>query len=245
MNHLKLLILALAVSCGFATLACRDPDEPATETGAVSLRVDVGTHAVDLLHYELSRPGDPALSGDFDVSGGGNVANAHIGAIPVGDGYQILLTADTNDGEQHCEGLSEPFAVLAGESTAVRVIVSCRDVEDTDTTTSTDTSSSTDTTSSATDGGVSLEIPFNSCPEITSISATPDSASVGSSVSLAATAEDTDGDALTFDWSELGVTFASGSSASYLCAATGTHVLVLAVVDGNCSTSDTVSVECL
>lgn len=247
MNRLQSLLLLLATCCGLATLACRDPDEPAHEEGALSLRVDVGTHRVDLLHYELARPGDPALSGDFDVSGAGTVVNAHIGAIPVGDGYQILLTADTTDGAQHCEGLSEAFNVAAGETTAVRVIVSCRDVEDTGTTTdtsSTDTSS-TDT-SSVTDGGVSLEIPFNSCPEITTIEASPTSVSVGSTVSLTATANDPDvGDTLSFSWSELGSAFADGSSASYLCSTPGSHVLILAVLDGNCSASRDVTVECL
>lgn len=230
-------ILALLFAAASVT-ACQD-DGPVSDPGAVQLRVVVGGFDIDTLHYSVDPDGP---DGDIDVSGPESSVAAHIGGIPAGSGYTIHLTATSRDGELECEGTSVPFDVAAGETTAIgTVTVNCSPV-DTGTTTSTD-SSSTSTDSSA--GGVDATIEFNVKPHLNTITASLTSVPVGSSTTLTVAATDDDGDSLSIDWSEGGVTWASGSSVDYLCTDVGGHTFSVAISDASSSVSGSISIECI
>ncbi len=238
----RFLIAGLS-TLALTTVGCNGSSTP-DDTGLISMRVEVGGHNIDSLHYEIVRPGEPAISGDLNVAGSGSVVSAHIGAIPVGDQYTVTLTATTVDGAQTCAGESEPFAVTPDTTTSVSLVVSCRDVEDTSSTSDTSTTTTDSSSTAGTVGDVSLDVPFNACPKVLTATADPTSVQVGGLTVLSATAEDADGQALSFSWSEGGVSFANGSLVNYSCATVGDHALQLDVSDGNCVDVAPVTVTC-
>jgi hypothetical protein len=189
---------------------------------------------------QLTLPDGSRISqADYTISGNGitpitgtvNVNNSpaisfQLGGIPSGTNYTVALTATTSDGET-CTG-STTFSVAAGAITAATVPLSCG--------------------TASTTGGVRVGTEINRCAIVTSLSALPLSAEVGSTISLSATASAA---GATFAWSATSGSFATPAAASttYSCPSAGSHTITVSVTGGGsaCTTADTdtVTVECV
>jgi cysteine-rich repeat protein len=222
------LFLVAALFAAPALNACSSSDNDQAsdaDAGTLGLKLQVNGRQVDVVHYEIKRAGVLIAAGDL------NVASAHslsfrIGGLAAGSDYTIDLSANTVDGVQTCSG-SAPFTVVAGSTTAVNVLLNCRDI-------------------SPTTGSIDVNGSINQCPSVSAMIAFPLEAYVGESISLSAASYDPDaGDVSTFAWSEGGVVFANTAAASYACTAVGAHDLVVIVNDGDCSAQgDVLSILC-
>jgi len=66
---------------------------------------------------------------------------------------------------------------------------------------------------------------------------------LGQSVTLSAIASDSDGDAMSYEWSQSGVVLATTLSFEYTPSSEGNHTLTFEANDGNASASDSLNVE--
>jgi hypothetical protein len=212
-----------------------------TSTGAevrVALVAPGGAH-FGRVHFAVTSSGGSTIVGPADIDVSDQQAtiglDVFVPATPDGDpGDTIALTTTTND-NLTCIGTSPPFQVVAGNSTAVRVTLTC--------------SSDTVSNDLGSIGVTANAIEADSCPSITSGVVSPDETSVGSSVSVAATASDPDsGETLSYDWAPAS-NFADPTAASttYLCVVPGEQTLTLTVTDSHtppCPTTATFTVRC-
>ncbi|MCL2448398.1 MAG: hypothetical protein FWD17_05575, partial [Polyangiaceae bacterium] len=222
---------AVAGGCSSGTSTRSGTGAPVGEgarTGTIGLALQAGGVTFNTVSYTIANTNGFSKSGAIDVSSATQIA-ATIGGLPAGDGYTISLSAASVDGSEQCLG-SAPFAVTVGTTTAVTVHLACRQP--------------------ATTGSVTVNGTLNLCPNVDSLSATPNQANVGSSVSIAAVASDPDNgpSALTYGWTASSGTVADPTSASttFTCTAAGTATLTLSASDGDpaCVTTSTVQVTC-
>jgi hypothetical protein len=94
--------------------------------------------------------------------------------------------------------------------------------------------------------GIGLGTTINICPQVTSVSAVPSPAPVGSDVHLTATADDPDSKTLAFLWSPADEEpfSAAGPNATYRCTAPGIVKMDVTVTDGECDDTDQVAFLC-
>ncbi len=231
MMRRSMCIWALGVAS--AASACSSDNDsgapPSSEEAAGSLGLTLQTSQgaqIDAFQYSITGPAAFLRQGSVDVRGSSRLS-ALIGAIPVGSGYQISLTAAARDGSFTCGG-SSIFDITPRGTTAVTVKLQCREQPK--------------------KGSVLVSGEINQCPLVDGISASPQSVVVGQQLALSADAHDTDAapSALTYAW-----TSSSGSLSSatvkapiFTCTAAGDVLLTLTVSDGDCDDTLTAVVGC-
>jgi hypothetical protein len=207
---------------GLLSLACssQEPSHGAAaqdQVGSLGLALQVAAGAtVDDVSYQISGPQGFTKSGTIDVSQSATVS-ATIGGLPAGAGYSIALSATSLDGSTSCTG-NGAFDVVARQTATASVHLICRQAPRT--------------------GSVSVNGSLNSCPVVDEITALPSGVMVGGSLSLTATAHDSDAGpaALSYLWSATaGGSFSDTASASpkFTCTGVGTVTVTLAVSDGD------------
>jgi len=222
--------LATSAAIGGCSSGAESPDSGRESVGSIDLNLQLGGATLEQVSYAIVGPNDYARSGTLEVANS-SVLSAVVGGLPVGDGYTITLDGTTSNGATSCTG-SGTFDIAAHETTAVPVHLLCHEVQ---------------TTGSAQIGGT-----FNVCPVIDGVTANPAEVLVGSSVSLSASAHDSDSgpSALSYSWSADSGAFDDATSASpvFTCTAPGAVTLTLSVSDGDpaasCSAEATTTIIC-
>jgi Lamin Tail Domain len=218
--------LVVAVVCFvFGTLGCSP--RGADDVGGVGLALQVAPGvSLGSVSYSITGPGGFARSGAFDESHS-TTLSATIGGLPAGDGFAVALSATASDGATQCAG-SAPFSVVAHATTGVTVHLLCHEPSKT--------------------GSVLVNGSLNVCPVVDGVSATPDEVLVGSSIALVGAAHDADGAPapLTTHWTASAGTLsdASATSPTFTCTTGGIATITLAVSDGDCGDSQSVTVTC-
>ncbi len=211
----KAVVLALAgtaAGCSSGTSIGASPAGGA-RIGTVGMELTLpGSLVVNQVSYAISGPN--TYSGTVDVSAA-SVISFGVTNIAPGAGYVLSESASTVDGTVVCSGASAPFAVIAGETTAVSVALAC---------------------TTAPDAGAILGTTVASeCAKWSSALAAPNETTVGTTSQLSASATAPDPSALTFAWTASAGTIDTPDQASavFTCPATpGPVTLTLSVSDG-------------
>jgi hypothetical protein len=203
-----------AAGCGDA------PPAPIDDNGAGSIALGLtGTSlSFSSATYTMTGPASFNKTGSLTATNG--VLSGLIGGVPAGAGYMLSLNATTTDGSVTCTG-DATFDVIGHTTTSVSVPMVCREAVN--------------------GGGVSVTGTTNVCPVVDGVGATPPTATVGTSVTLTATAHDKDSgpSPLTYHWTATAGTFsdANAQAPTYTCPSTaGTETLTLTVSDGSSCT---------
>ena len=196
--------------------------------GSVDLALSLSPVAtVASVAYQITGNGITPISGSIDVSDPSATISILLSGIPVGTGYLVTLSATSTDGRTTCLG-SATFDIVANQTSAATVTLTCTTRDDT--------------------GTVIVNGTINNCPVITSLTVSPVSAPLGGLINLQSAAIDADvGTALTFAWTATaGGSFAnaSASNTTYTCTPAGSHLLRLTVTDGQCPKFLEVAVSC-
>jgi Calcineurin-like phosphoesterase len=191
--------------------------------GSIALAL-AGGAIVNAFTYTISGPN--SYTGSINVANSSTVS-ATIGGIVAGNGYSLMLSGSSVDGQTMCSGTSASFVVTAGATTPVSVTIDCHGPAKT--------------------GSVAVNGTINVCPTITSVSANPP---VGNTIALAASASDSDNgpQPVSYGWTTSSGTLSSATAQNptLTCTAPGAATLTLTVTDGDagCPTSFTVPVTC-
>lgn len=216
-----------------AVAACSARDDAETPASAedgvgtlgLSLQVGTGT-VVNSFNYVITGPAGYSRPGVVNVASSSTLS-ALIGGIPVGSGYLVSLTTSAADGSFACTG-SGAFNVAARATSNVKVHLQCREQAKT--------------------GSVLVSGDFNQCAAIDGLGASPQSVTVGSSLSLSALAHDGDSlpSALTYAWSVSSGTLSNASAKEplFTCTSAGDVNVSLTVSDGDCGDTLTTTVSC-
>lgn len=233
MRRILLGLSALGVVSALSTQGCgsesgRSVDsDDARALGDVSLGLVLPDGSeVTSVSYLVTRSGTEVRSGVMQVGADGRASVTVTGLEP-GAGYRVVLNAPRDAGLP-CVGDAD-FSVSPSATTNVDVVLQCDDL-------------SADTT-------VTVDGTFNICPKVTSTTASPLVAFVGSDIALTASARDRDNDPVSFAWSAASGTFSAPSAAttSYRCTSAGVQTLTVSVSDGpsrGCTRSATLTVTC-
>jgi len=204
-----------------------DPDR----TGEVGLALQLQSGvSINSVAYAINGPGTFSKTGAIDVSNSTTIS-AVISGIPAGSGATITLTASSTDGTTQCAG-SASFNVAAHATTSVIVHLTCHEAART--------------------GNIMVNGSVNVCPTIDGVSASPSEVLVGDSVSLSASAHDSDmmPSPLSYHWTASSGTLSDASSANprFTCTSAGSATLTVTASDGdttaNCADSGSVTVKC-
>jgi len=224
LGALALVSAATAVGCGY-----RQTNTPG-DTGSVELALQAAPGVtINVVSYAISGPGSFSKTGTIDVSHSATVSTT-IGGLPAGSGFAATLTGNSTDGTTTCGGGPVSFAVVAGQTAPVSVHLTCHEAART--------------------GSVTVNGTLNICPTIDSVSANPAEVFVGSSVSLIATAHDSDASpsALSLQWTASAgvVAVPSASSTTFTCSTPGVATITLSASDSDpaCATTSSVVVTC-
>jgi Calcineurin-like phosphoesterase len=222
------LILGLGACSGGAT------------TGGGSARNDLGAvgfalalvpgETLESASYTINGPGGFSKTGTVNLANSASVSTT-IGGLPASSGYVITIGATTVDGTIACAG-SAAFAVVAHQTTAVMIHLTCHEAPLT--------------------GSVLVNGTVNVCPTLTSVGASPAEVVVGEPVALAAAAVDRDAApaALSYHWtvSSGALDDASVASPTFTCLFAGPVTVTVAVSDGDpspgCADSLKLSLTC-
>lgn len=221
-----LLFGVLATGCSTST---QSPGGSSGETGSLSLTLELADGAeVNVVEWVITRGGMEPMSGVIDTSAPGSTASVEVFGLEPGDGYQIEMTAQATDEATLCRG-STGFAVTAGESTDVMVMLKCQ--------------------GPVRFGGVRANGKINICAELTKMVVSPLQTTVGNDINLAAAGEDAEGDPIVFSWTAEGGSIDDPAAAEtvFTCEEAGQGSITVAVSDDAfeyCSSGWTVSVTC-
>jgi Calcineurin-like phosphoesterase len=228
MNKRTSLILAALCAGGTALAGCGTGASDGARTGAPT--GDVGSVALALQlapgvgvnTFSYSITGPSARTGSINVANSTTVSTL-VSAIPAGTGYAVTLSGTATDGTTTCSGTSGAFAVVAAQTTAVQVAISCNRAHTT--------------------GSVLIEGTINVCPEVTSVSSTPPT---GTLIAITSAADDVDASPgpIQYHWTTTSGTLsdASAQNPTLTCTAPGPVTLTLSVTDGDPACGDTFSV---
>ena len=131
------------------------------------------------------------MVGTINTSAPSSTASFEVYGLLAGDDYEVMMSATSTDGETSCVG-SALFDVTAGVATEVHVMLNCRLGQEL--------------------GGVRVNGKFNFCAEIVKVVVSPLQTSVGNQIDVLAVAEDRDGDAIEYEWTGTGGSFADPAS---------------------------------
>jgi hypothetical protein len=211
----------------FALAACGT--ETSGEVGSVDLSLTLNGAEVDSVQYVVSGGalGEP-IKGTLAVQG--DQVYGVITNLPVGTNYVITLTA-FNNGEPVCVGSSDPFDIVANQTTQVNVVLTCGE------------ETTVETGNAEINGSINV-VGLNICPVVHSYVAIPDAIEGGGSSNVQVVASDFDGDALSYSWTATSGSFddASSSDPVYTCDLPGTQTLTAVVSDGEADCDQTVEI---
>jgi hypothetical protein len=197
--------------------------------GNVSLHVTVDSDAaIDRVDYELTGLGLAEINGAIENPAPSRSFERLVSHVPAGESYLVHAHARSRDGKVACEG-STTFDVKANKTTRVNLALKC---------------------ANAGDGMVNISVGI-ACPgfKVASWTVSPLAASVGSTISVAATTTDLEADAgpSTFAWTASTGSFATATAAqtTYLCATAGPVVLTITATSAPCRDAQSVTVSCV
>ena len=217
---------SFAVGCTTST----EPQASSGSAGSVELALEaVDSVELDSVDYVITGGDIEPMSGTIDTSAPGATASVEVFGLPPGDGYTVTMEATSEDGQTSCKG-SADFSVVAGQATDVMVILSCKRPPML--------------------GGVRANGKFNQCAQLTKVSVAPLQTSIGADIDVSAAAADAEGDAITYEWTATGGSFADDAAAatSYTCTDPGMQEVTVTASDDDfeyCDDSWTVSVNCV
>ncbi len=219
-----------------------DPGDPSSPnavqgTGSVGLQLMLPAgQSIEVIDWAITGPNNATTvvrSGAANSQSLG--VSFQVGGIPVGNGYSIALSGTATDGSVTCTG-SAPFNITPRATTPVSVQLAC---------------------GTATEGAHVTRINGASynCAAWSNVSASPTETTVGSSVTVSATANAPVPGSLAYMWSAPSGSFDSASSATahFQCTEVGPVAVTLVVSDGpvpagdSCSTAlstRTITVTC-
>jgi hypothetical protein len=171
--------------------------DPAAGTGTVgaTLTLPGGEH-VSRVSYTLINAAN-RYAGLVDVSGSDTVSFV-IGGVAAGDGYDLQMTAVSDDGVVTCKGDAGPLSVSNRATTAVHVQLFCEAASDA--------------------GSLILGIDTGNCAVWNTIVANPKVADYGGTLTLNAAATAPDPNGITFAWQVISGTGTVGNNVSALSA---------------------------
>ncbi|MFZ1864522.1 MAG: hypothetical protein WAU39_09900 [Polyangiales bacterium] len=220
---------AAGLLCGaLLFVACDGSNTSSTGNLSVQLELADG-YSIDEVSYLILGGDMERMSGTIDTSAPGATASVEVYGLPPGDGYEIMMTATSTDGETSCSGSAE-FDVEIGTTTEVMVILSCKPPRRF--------------------GSVRVDGKLNLCAELTKAVVSPLQTSAGNSIDLFAQAIDLEGDEIEFAWTGTGGSFedAAGAQTSYTCEQAGDHAVTITVSDDGfvrCNSKWTVDITCV
>jgi len=229
---LAAFVTCLAVSAALA--GCSSGSEASESegegVGSIGLNLQVAGATLAQVSYTIAGPNGYFKAGTFNVADS-TVLSAVLGGLPAGLGYTIALSGTTTDSATSCSG-SGAFDIVAQETTVVPVHMLCHQ--------------------SSTTGSVKVGGTFNVCPVIDGITSSPAEVLVGGTISLAASAHDSDAapSALSYAWTADSGTFdgATAAAPTFTCTAPGVVTLSLSVSDGDpaasCAAQATATITC-
>ena len=236
-SWLRLGIVSLLVAVG----GCTHPASHSESTGDFRFSLMLSSLAeIDAVAYTVSGNGIKPITGTIDVTGV-NTTSAVISGLPAAMGYSFAATAASTDGKTKCVG-NTTFSITDGSQTSANLILECTGPNESGT------------------GVVRIDGSFDNCPVVTSLVAIPASGAgattdtispipVGSTATLIGTYRDLDGDDVTFSWSQNPIVGSFGANTAartlFTCVTPGVGVLTLAVSDGTCTKSGTMSIACV
>jgi hypothetical protein len=197
-----------------------------TRTGRVDVALQVAP-GVTLTNasYDIIAPDGTVTTGSVGVGATSDVG-VPIGPLPVGTGYQLIVSGVASNGTTGCSGTT-PFDVTDGAPTTIIVHLVCGEPPST--------------------GQLLVSGTVNVCPLIDGVSATPASARIGATMALAAPAHDGDNQPspLTYSWATTSGTLSSASdpTPTLTCTAAGTAVVTVTVSDGDPTCVDQMSFD--
>jgi hypothetical protein len=221
-----------------AGVACEHEESPVTPTPANQgeLGVGLGVAAADVTAVRIDIVGAsddcsaepiasqtvelPPSETEADMQGAQRQSNAWF-AVPPGD-FRVCVTP-LSDGmaSARCQAAEEVAHIEPGETTEVRLVVQCRSAED---------------------GILDAVISLNEAPRVSQLTLDPgDVIAACESVTLSASADDADGDAITYIWSVgdplrlrpyEGTLEAVGAEATFSATIAGTYRVNLVADDG-------------
>jgi hypothetical protein len=197
--------------------------------GNVSLHVTIaGDDAVRRVDYEITGPGLGELTGAMMADKPSRSFERLISHVPPGRGYHVHAKAASPDGERTCEG-STTFDVKANGTTRVNLAFGCVN---------------------AGDGMVHISIGL-ACPsfKVSSWTISPLSASIGGTIAVSASTNDTEADAgpVSYEWTASTGSFADpkAMTTTYLCTTAGTALLTVTATSPPCRDMQSVPVTCV
>jgi hypothetical protein len=185
--------------------------------GNVGLQLTLpGGQILNTVSYTITGPNGASTvvqSGTSDVSHSATVG-FQLAGIPAGSGYTVSISGTSVDGSVTCMG-SAMFSVIAHATTNVTVLMQCG-------------------TAAADAGAASFNGQTYLCGTANGISATPSETTVGSSVTVSATATAPNPSALAYAWSAPSGTFSApnAQSTNFTCTQQGPVTLTVTVSDG-------------
>ncbi|HYQ43041.1 MAG TPA: PKD domain-containing protein [Polyangiaceae bacterium] len=230
----RFAVLVAGLAFSAALSGCSSAPEASTTdaegVGSIGLNLQVGGATLEVVNYSIVGPDDYTKSGSLEVADS-TVVSAVLGGLPVGNGYTITLSGISTDEATSCTG-SGAFDIVAHETSAVSVHMLCHQ--------------------SATTGSVQVGGTFNVCPVVDGITASPAEVLVGGTISLTASAHDSDAapSALSYAWTADSGSFddATSNAPSFTCTAPGSVTVTLSVSDGDpapsCAATATATITC-
>jgi hypothetical protein len=183
---------------------------------------------VEMLTFKLTGPGYGGLAGGIHVSKPQQEFEKLINGVPVGDDYDLELSAPSLDGQLTCKG-SAKVSVRFDTITRVHVPLKC----------------------GPGDGVVLINVGVVAPRACTGVSleymVSPLTTPVGGIIFVTASADSADASALTYDWTAPSGQFSDpmSSHTTYRCAAAGNITLSLRVATSDCAEDQSVNVDCV
>ncbi|HVR61301.1 MAG TPA: hypothetical protein VMU50_05345, partial [Polyangia bacterium] len=228
-HYLIAIAGTLAVAGLFSAAAGCGSSRPgdASDRGTASLDLQIASGIIlDQAGFTITGPSGFTKSGTVDLSHSASLM-LNIGGLPAGTGYALALTATSVSGNATCGG-SAMFDVTAGQTTPVAVHLQCVEKPRA--------------------GGIAVSGDANVCPVVDGLSALPARVLVGGAITLAASAHDSDGgpSPLAYAWTATAGSLDDPNAPSphLTCSAAGPMTVSVAVSDGDCTGTGTLTVVC-
>ena len=204
--------LAWALAAAVTGVGCGGDSSPDAAAGSLEMTLElVQGGDIDEVAYQIIGS-NTLVEGTIDTSAPGSTASVEVYGLPPGDDYVIEMTATSSDGSTTCSG-EETFAVDANRVTELMVMLRCK--------------------SEPRLGGVRVDGKLNICAELTKAVASPLRTSEGTAVSVAANANDADGDAVAYRWTASGGTIddSTARETTFVCGDSGSATVTIEVSD--------------
>jgi hypothetical protein len=218
---LPFLLVGLA-GCGHGQPSGGDHDGELGQGLVISPGVTVSSAT-----YTISGPNGFASAGSVVIGDSPDVSVV-VSQLPVGQGYELVVSGTASDGVTVCDGTATFDVTSPGATLTLVVHLEC----------------------AVPTGNVSLSADVNICPVIDDFSASPLNLKVGGVATLSVTAHDVDSapSPLAYSWTVNGVTLPNkiAPSLSFTCTSLGVVTLGARVSDGDtaCIGTATVNVSC-